>query len=236
MWTEWGMEWAAYWLSELALFRLLEYIGKLSIVVAVIFYFLEVPTRRKQVQYDAWRVITSNEGKTGSGGRIQALQDLNNDGVDLTGVDLRMAFLRGVKLQHVTLSWADLTGADLSGAKLVGAQLLGARLSGARLGEADLSGARLVGADLSGANLGLANLHLAALVNTNLSGVNLYGANLSRAEFFGAILEGAGVHGANLSKAVNLTQAQVDSARGDDTTTLPEGVVRPKHWAKTPTK
>src|SRR4051794_28916557 len=72
VWAEWLMDWASYWMGELALFKVLEYLGKLSIIVAVIFYFLEAPTRRNQAQYDAWRVITSNEGKTGSGGRIQA--------------------------------------------------------------------------------------------------------------------------------------------------------------------
>jgi hypothetical protein len=150
------MEWAAYWLSTLAIFTVLEYIGKLSIVVAVIFYFLEAPTRRKQAQYDAWRVITSNEGKPGSGGRIQALQDLNNDHVDLSGVDLHKAFLDGVKLQQAALSVADLSVANLSVADL---------------SVANLSVANLSRADLSVANLRLAICWQTAFINVDLSEV-----------------------------------------------------------------
>jgi BTB/POZ domain-containing protein KCTD9 len=200
-WLGWGTEWTAYWLSNWALIKVIEYLGKLSLVVGVIFYFMEAPTRRKQAQYDAWRVITSNEGKTGSGGRIQALRDLNKDGVDLSGVDLHKAFLRGIYLPQSILSEADLSGAILTEADLSGAILSKAKLSGA-----DLNGAYLTGANLSGANLSYAYLSYAYLTGANLSG-----ADLSRADLHSAHLSGANLHSAHLSRA-NLIVANLSGA------------------------
>ncbi len=73
---------------------------------------------RRQRYYQAWQTINSAQGKTGSGGRIQALQDLNEAGISLAGVDLSRAWLSGVNLRG-----ADLKGAILGDANLTGAVL-----------------------------------------------------------------------------------------------------------------
>lgn len=49
VYIEWAMEWIAHWLGRLAIFKVLEYAAKFSIVVAVVFYFLEAPDRKKRV-------------------------------------------------------------------------------------------------------------------------------------------------------------------------------------------
>ncbi|WP_051829549.1 MULTISPECIES: pentapeptide repeat-containing protein [Streptomyces] len=89
-----------------------------------------------------------------------------------------------------------------------GGDLFGARLRGADLRGANLRGALLVAADLSGADLRLADLIGADLRDTNLAG-------------------------ADLTTALFLTQAQLDAARGDAATRLPEGLKRPAHWPTT---
>jgi len=53
-----------------------------------------------------------------------------------------------------------------------------------------------------------------------------------KADLTGAKLDGAVLTGADLSRAIGLTQAQVDSAKGNKDTKLPKGLVRPEHWAK----
>jgi len=83
--------------------------------------------------------------------------------------------------------------------------------------KADLTGAKLDGAVLTGADL---------------SGVDLSGVDLSGVDFSGANLSGANLSRADLSRAKGLTQAQVDSAKGNKDTKLPKGLVRPEHWAK----
>ena len=65
---------------------------------------------------------------------------------------------------------------------------------------------------------------------------NLSGADLSEANLSGANLAPANLGGANLSESKDLTQWQVEFATGDDKTKLPQGIIRPKHWTKAPTK
>jgi len=95
--------------------------------------------------------------------------------------------------------------------------------------------------DLTGADLtGPASLDRLDLTNANLAGAWLVGANLTRARLEGANLTGAGLfranltramlYGANLTEAAGLVQEQVDTARGDERTQLPEGIVRPASW------
>ncbi|MFI6504057.1 pentapeptide repeat-containing protein [Nonomuraea typhae] len=85
---------------------------------------------------------------------------------------------------------------------------------------ADLMGAKLKGADLRGANLR----------GAYLIGADLRGADLGRADLIGADLRGADVRGARLATSLFLTQFQVNAARGDAATTLPEALSRPDHW------
>ncbi|WP_438434911.1 pentapeptide repeat-containing protein [Gorillibacterium sp. sgz500922] len=86
----------------------------------------------------------------------------------------------------------------------------------------DWAGAKLRGADLRGAELRGALL-LAA---------DLRGADLAGAELLGADLRAAELGGANLLGSLYLTQAQVNSASGDETTRLPVWLDRPEHWRR----
>src|SRR5271169_598356 len=161
--VEWCCDWAAFALSHWAFLETLEYLGSFSILIAVIFYFSESGDRMKQKHYQAWQVINTAQGKGGSGGRIEALQELNADGVSLVGVDLSRAFLQRVDLSGANLLRADLSAADLRDCKLQSANLAYAHLNSANfrrcdlqhvsLEEADLDGADLWGSDLSGAKL-----------------------------------------------------------------------------------
>lgn len=87
-------------------------------------------------------------------------------------------------------------------------------------------GADLLGADLSGRDLRGAELRGALLIAADLSD-----ADLSDAELIGADLRDANLAGADLRPAIYLTQVQVNAARGDANTRLPDGVQRPSHWA-----
>ncbi|MBA9084951.1 hypothetical protein FHR92_001413 [Fontibacillus solani] len=84
----------------------------------------------------------------------------------------------------------------------------------------DLLGANLKGADLRGMNLRGALLIAA----------NLRGADLRRADFIGADFRNADVSGADLRECIFLTQAQVNSAKGNRDTKLPRYLKVPDHW------
>src|SRR5467141_4400522 len=91
---EWFTEWVAYVLSNWSFLEVLEYLGSFSILIAVIFYFSESGDRKKQKHYQAWQVINTAQGKGGSGGRIEALEELNRDRVPLVGINAAGAFLQ----------------------------------------------------------------------------------------------------------------------------------------------
>ncbi len=108
-------------------------------------------------------------------------------------------------------------------AKLAGVKLTSAYLNVAYLGGADLTRAHLNGAYLNEAFLTGAVLREADLRRSELRKADLTGADLTEAKLAGADLTGA-----------TLTQEQLDSARGDWTTELPEGLNRPESWEKEP--
>jgi len=88
------------------------------------------------------------------------------------------------------------------------------------------------GLNLMGADLRRKNLRGANLSSSYLIAANLRGADLSFADLIGADMRDADIRGANLSKSIYLTQAQVNSARGDNDTKLPKSLVKPTHWLR----
>jgi hypothetical protein len=177
---EWMLQWSAYFLSRWALLEVLEYLSVLSVLIGVVFYFSESGDRRKQKHYQAWQVINTAQGKGGSGGRIEALQELNMDHEPLAGVNAASAFLQHIQLQGANLLRADLEAADLRDSNLESSDLHDAILRWANFRRASLRGATLTGADLANADL----------VNANLGGAELRDANLQDADLRNADLQG----------------------------------------------
>lgn len=83
------------------------------------------------------------------------------------------------------------------------------------------------GADLRKTNLRGADLRGACLIAANLRGVDLSGADL-----IGADLRDADLSGANLVNSIFVTQAQINTAKGDSNTKLPIMIDRPTYWTK----
>ena len=135
---EWVWAWLAYWLSGWAFLEVLEYFGTLSVLLAVVSYFSESKDRIKQKHYQAWQVINSAQGKGGSGGRIDALEELHADGVPLVGVDVSDAFLQDIDLSRANLLRANFRAADVRGGNLNSAQMQYADLASASLRDANL--------------------------------------------------------------------------------------------------
>jgi uncharacterized protein YjbI with pentapeptide repeats len=191
------MDCAAYHLGRWPVVELLEYLGSFSILFTAIVYFAGAGDRLKQKHYQAWQVINTAEGKGGNGGRIDALQELNRDGVSLVGVNVGGAYLQGLQLaaaeaRRANFSDTDLRDADFHDASLPDADLHYANLRGANLRNCNLAGARLddadlVGADLSGVDLSAVTLDRADLRNANFDHVRNWRAikSLDRANIFG---------------------------------------------------
>jgi Pentapeptide repeats (9 copies) len=176
---EWFWEWVAYFLSNWSFLEVLEYLGRFGVLIAVVFYFAESGNRLKQKHYQAWQVINTAQGKGGSGGRIEALQELNADGTPLVGVDVSGAFLQGTHLPGAHLSRCNFSAADLRDSNLSFSHMSYANLRSANFRESTLRNVDFDHADLTDADLGGADLSGADLSQTVLSGADLRGANLA---------------------------------------------------------
>ena len=176
--VEWVFEWLAYGLSRWAFLEVLEYLGSFSVLIAVIFYFSESGDRVKQKHYQAWQVINTAQGKGGSGGRIEALQELDEDSVPLVGVDVSGAFLQGIRLPKASLVRADLHAVDARNSNFQAADLMGANLHSGNFRHSNLSGSNLQNADLGDVDFCSANLSGAALDGATLDTAELGNADL----------------------------------------------------------
>ncbi|HEX4008304.1 MAG TPA: pentapeptide repeat-containing protein [Acidobacteriaceae bacterium] len=176
---DWIGQWLAWLLGNWSFLQVLEYLGSFSVLIAVIFWFSESGDRVMQRHYQAWQVINTAQGKGGSGGRIDALQQLNADHVALTGVDVSSAFLQGLHLSRAKLTRSNLSAADLR--------------------NSDLAGADFTWSDMHFANLRDSNLERAVFDHANLADCDLAGADLAGAQFSAADLTDADLHAARLT-------------------------------------
>jgi len=230
---EWICEEVSNLLKRWAFLDILGHVGRLTILVGVIFYIKGCPERRMQSEnlqmqvenlrqqlanqqktkhYQAWQVINLAQGKPGSGGRMDALQDLNKDKISLSGVDVSQAYLPTVDLEGAYLPKANLSGSNLFASNLSHAVLQEADLSGADVSEANLSGAKLSEVNLSGANLSHTNLFEAGLFDANLFDADVHDANLARAKLVRTNLSHANLFRANLNDA-NVSDANLSRAK-----------------------
>lgn len=118
---------------------------------------------------------------------------------------------QGCNLFQADLSYLNLPNIDLSGSRLRQSNLSLSTLNGADLSNSDLSISNLFGARLTSADLSNANLERAVMVGAYLGGVDFSGARLTRLNLSGAELE----------TAKGLSQRQLDTACGDESTKLP---------------
>jgi uncharacterized protein YjbI with pentapeptide repeats len=128
----------------------------------------------------------------------------------------------GASCPRCNLFQADLSNKSLKGHNYAGARLRQADLSLSVFNHGDFAGADLrdvngYGALFSGANF----------THANMTNSTFVGAFLQGADFHGAILNGVNFSGAEMDRANGLTQAQLNGACGDPSTTLPHGLRLP---------
>lgn len=176
--SNWLLEWVAWGLGGWVLLEVLEYLSLFSVLVAVILYFSESGARIKQRHYQAWQVIDAAQGKGGNGGRIEAMQELNHDGVSLVGIQADNAFLLGILLKGGHLDRCDMDSSDLRNSVFDRATLTFCNLQSANFRGASLIGTDLIDADLQNADFTAANLTHANFTRADLSRADLRNADL----------------------------------------------------------
>ncbi len=230
-----GLYRLAGWFEDHSLFDVLEYVGRLAILVAIGSFLAGLPEIRERQQAQRWQAVKEAAGDEYDSNRLESLEALSRGCFPMAGLEAPRAQLAGIRLdgchrllgrfgwgggwlgprlpglyryQGANLRGAGLEEADLAGAGLAGADLVHAVLRRTRLAGADLRGADLRHADLTGADLLGADLAGATLV-----GADLTGADLSRADLSGAVLDLAGVCGTRFVRS-RLRHAQLDHVAG----------------------
>jgi uncharacterized protein YjbI with pentapeptide repeats len=198
--VEWVWDWVSYLLGNWSFLEVLDYLGTFSILLGVILYFAESGDREKQKHYQAWQVINTAQGKGGSGGRKEALQELAADHVDLVGVDVSDAFLQGVRLTGANLARASIRGADLRSAIFE---------------RADLEYADLTSSNIRNGSFAKANLQYSIFTDGDLNGCDLTEADCDDTDFSRADLRNCelrnlhwrGISGINLANIFGVKDA-----------------------------
>ena len=140
--------------------------------------------------------------------RIQQLSDRDADGLAGLNVDAEYDAVRDLLLEASGIARAGYEGREgKRGRRSMepGSDLIGAQLAGMDLRGLSIRGSVAIGADFSDAKMQFCDV----------LGVDMRDADLG---------------GADLRAAIYLTQMQVNSARGDSRTALPDGFDRPSHW------
>jgi hypothetical protein len=119
----------------------------------------------------------------------------------------------------------ELTALDVRSHRAAVGELLGRVSDRVRGGGPDRRNADLMGRDLRRTGLRGASLRGAYLIGADLRGVDL-----GRADLLGADLRAADVRGADLGRCLFLTQPQLEAARGDERTVIPDAIARPASW------
>lgn len=173
----------------------------LSLAVTLVKYFQEAPKRQQQDHYQAWEIINSAIGQTASAGRIEALEELNKDGVSLRHLNANGADLSGINLDKALLSNVRFEKAILTCVKT---RKIKERCTTIR--NADLSWGHL-----QGANFYKADLQKSIFWNAEMQETRLIRTNLQGSDFEQAKLDKAYIDRANFIGAKNLTVEQIKS-------------------------
>jgi uncharacterized protein YjbI with pentapeptide repeats len=224
---EYGLQWVAYGFSQLAIFKIAEYLAKLSVFAAILLFAYGRIKEARQVEIDA-----QTQKREAIRNSFNALRAENRDPspqirqlafvtlyeffkddspdesifrtvtapFEYTRLDLSNLVLRNnFDLSGAILEHAVMQETDLTGAKLNGARLNDAVLAGTILRNAELAGAKMPDAVFRTRKRGATNEWVAVLAD--LHHADLRRADLSRADLRGADLSQADLTGAVLDQA-----------------------------------
>jgi hypothetical protein len=207
-WVEWSSKFPKAVLFKKILITTLEKGVLISLISGVLKFYWEAPQREKQREFQAWEIINGAKGQRGSGGRIEALEELNKNQVSLRYVILDEADLSGINLNNALLSNASFKSAQLTCVTRDDGTRECTKIRNSNLSYSNLQKVNLFDADFQKSKFRYAKMQGAKLRNTKLQGADFEKAELQNATFPGADLESA-----NFIGAKNLTPEQIKSAK-----------------------
>jgi uncharacterized protein YjbI with pentapeptide repeats len=204
---EWICEHLAYRLSRWAFIELLEYGGKLAVLVTIGLYLFKSDQRKQTAQdqkrakqFQAWQTLNSSYGKSGNAGRNIALEELARDRVSMVSIDLSNAIMNHISLPFADFRRGNLQGASLNYSTINNACFKDATVHGAEFSHAQLTNSSFIEAKMNGVNF----------VFSKLDRINFVSADAQRARFSYAELSGVRFDDADLRNA-HFTKAALNN-------------------------
>jgi|ERR1039458_4230268 hypothetical protein len=159
---DWWCEWALYGLSRWAFLEVLEYVGKLGILIAIIAFFYPGCKERRQAvesakqaaadarisrHYVAWQTLNSAFGKPGNAGRADALRDLSQDGVSMDGISLagHVVLIGPLNVTNAKMAHADFSDAEFEKVNFSRSEFMLSKWDNANSFQCDFRGASFWG-------------------------------------------------------------------------------------------
>ncbi|MEM8717679.1 MAG: pentapeptide repeat-containing protein [Cyanobacteria bacterium P01_G01_bin.39] len=189
-------------------------------------------TEAQKARFEAWNIIRENEYKTGSLGRIEALEYLNQSTLYFSAnpdkcriqnnyvvsrddyteiIDIHhVVKLDGIQLSNAHLNQIKLPGASLEDSHFNNTDLVKANLCEAYLYHAEFKDADLTEATLINTHFTRATLENALLRKADLTDAKLQNANLTKVDFQESILTNVDFTNAILDQSKSLWSAKLD--------------------------
>ncbi|RZF87855.1 pentapeptide repeat-containing protein [Pseudoalteromonas sp. CO109Y] len=232
---EWCLRYLAYLMSHSGLVGVLEYTGKLTILVTAVIWVTEIDDRKLDRLRKAWSTYLDKnfrefdpnvQPENGSAGTASivwkgAVRDLIDNKVYLDGADMRGAIIEELDARNGRFFLANFNGAIMDRSNF----------ENAYLGQAKMIHTDLVEVNFKGATLSEADLTDSYLVEANFTNAFLGKAKFVNAMFMDAVLTNADIDGADFTGAKSLTCVQLKQARNLETAILPEELLKclPSH-------
>ena len=225
---EWSLKYLAYLMSHSGLVGVLEYTGKLTILVTAIVWVSEVDDRKLDRLRKAWSTyldknfqefdpkVQPENGSAGTASKVWkgAVRDLIDNDVYLDGADMRGAFIEELDASGGRFFLANFNGAIMDRSNFENAYLDQSKMVHTDLNEVNFKGAVLSSVDLSDSYL----------VETDFTNAFLKDAKFVNATFLDAILKNSDIAGANFTGAKSLTCRQILEAKNPEKAILPDSL------------
>lgn len=160
---------------------------------------------------------------------LQLECNLKNELIAMINETERLTFLSPESIDELDLTahGANVNALILKISELVRSKVYSEKATASKYKKTFGRGLDFIGADLRKKDLRGETLRGAYIIAADLRGVNLY-----LTDFMGADMRDANISGADLSHSIFLTQAQINTTKGDNSTKLPNSLSRPIHWSK----
>lgn len=166
------------------------------------------------------------------------IHDLNNCYLPNTKFSiyekLRLAFFnfRASNFSNSDFTFVELDSCDFNSTTLVGSKFENSKIRSCNFENAKLSNSNFINSKIADSNFKGCDFSNSILSLSDFTNSSLENANLSNCRMLRVNLEKVNIRGANLEGAIDMTQSDLDKAKGNKQTVIPSYLKYPTSWEK----